>query len=675
MRRIEGFYNLPFPPLGTSPEEISRYLREQYQALQNWSYDLSQLIGETGPTGPTGDGTTGATGDTGPTGPPGPTGLAGSGGSGGVSSVIGTETETSADQAIFVDITGLSFPLLADHYYSFRFQLKWKTVSSNRSPVFGWNSPPAITTGWWKVESREFVDGASGHFHGSSIAFTDAINPQQTVDADTYVFAEVSGYIRPSEDGTLQLKYHTEFTTNTVTIEEGSLGTMLDCGTAGQTGSGGGDVGPTGPQGPTGPTGTDGSDGRTGPTGPSGITGEPGKTGSTGSTGPSGGPGPQGPTGPTGSTGPGGPTGPTGPAGAEEGDIIYGASPLPGWPRRKRIDLPVPTANLTDFPVEVPIIADADIGAACLATGYDLRFTAADGTTLLPYERESFAVAGGEATGIFWVKTDVAAAGTYIWCYYGNAVAADGADPEAVWDDDFKAVYHMKDSDTSHILDSTGNDNDGAKNGANDPAEADGKIGKGQDFDGDSGVINCGNGASLQFGAGSFSISGWINQSGYAGVLEKRSGGTGWIFACGPPYTYLLLPGVAYPFPGIATGWRYWSMTIDRATGLANLYVDGAFIQSADISGNTGTTDSAHDLWLGKSTDPTFVNGVMDEIRLSSIARSGEWIAYEYANMDAADGGLTWGAEETPVGWTRLPKGTDGQVLTLVSGLPAWVTL
>ena len=95
------------------------------------------------------------------------------------------------------------------------------------------------------------------------------------------------------------------------------------------------------------------------------------------------------------------------------------------WPHRKRIDLPVPTANLTDFPVEVPIIADAEIGATCRADGFDIRFTASDGTTLLDYERESFAVAGGEASGIFWVKSDVAAAGTYIWCYYGNPAAAD----------------------------------------------------------------------------------------------------------------------------------------------------------------------------------------------------------------------------------------------------------
>ena len=68
---------------------------------------------------------------------------------------------------------------------------------------------------------------------------------------------------------------------------------------------------------------------------------------------------------------------------------------MAAWPYRVLFALPIPTADLVDFPVKVPIVADADIGAECLATGYDLRFTAADGTTLLPYERESWAGGGG----------------------------------------------------------------------------------------------------------------------------------------------------------------------------------------------------------------------------------------------------------------------------------------
>ena len=59
---------------------------------------------------------------------------------------------------------------------------------------------------------------------------------------------------------------------------------------------------------------------------------------------------------------------------------------LGGWSFRKRIDIQTAylDANLTDFQLYVPITADADIGGECLATGHDIRFTAADGTTVLP---------------------------------------------------------------------------------------------------------------------------------------------------------------------------------------------------------------------------------------------------------------------------------------------------
>lgn len=168
-------------------------------------------------------------------------------------------------------------------------------------------------------------------------------------------------------------------------------------------------------------------------------------------------------------------------------EIHYRTDFLAGWSFRKRIDIQTAylDANLVDFPLYVSIVADADIGAECLATGYDIRFTASDGTSLLPYERESWSGGGGVAvTADFWVQASLSTSGTHIWCYYGKAGAVDGEDAEAVWDTGFKAVYHMDDDTTSSFLDSTAYGNDATKSAANEPIEADGKIGKGQSFDG-----------------------------------------------------------------------------------------------------------------------------------------------------------------------------------------------
>jgi len=55
---------------------------------------------------------------------------------------------------------------------------------------------------------------------------------------------------------------------------------------------------------------------------------------------------------------------------------------------------------------------------------------------------------------------------------------------ENVWDEHYKAVYHMADGvDNAHIYDSTSNNNDGTKKGANEPNQVAGMVGYAQDFD------------------------------------------------------------------------------------------------------------------------------------------------------------------------------------------------
>ena len=360
--------------------------------------------------------------------------------------------------------------------------------------------------------------------------------------------------------------------------------------------------------------------------------------------------------------------------------------PFPAdWTSRKRIDLPIPAADQVDFPAKVPIVADADIGAECLATGYDLRFVAADGVTLLSYERESFAVVAGEASGIFWVKTDVATTGTYIWCYYGNPDATDGENAEAVWDANFKAVYHMKDATTSTIADSTANNNHGTKDAANTPIEADGKIGKGQDFNSANNEnIDVADNATLDITA-ALAISLWVkpetNPAWAAAVTKGIS--TTWD---GHNYVLGLQAGRAagrwqgkgsiLADVGDALTLGAWSHIVfvvePGTTNALKLYKNGALIKQANRTGDPTPTDK--DLRLGSDSGAIggdHIDGIMDEIRISGAARTAAWIAYEYANMNPADGGLTWGAEESAANVTLPVTGNAGSAVvgTIVLGL------
>jgi hypothetical protein len=334
---------------------------------------------------------------------------------------------------------------------------------------------------------------------------------------------------------------------------------------------------------------------------------------------------------------------------------------LAAWPRRKLITLPLPTANLTDFPVCVKVNADAHIGAKARADGFDIRFTAADGVTLLPYERESFAVAGGAATGIFWVKSDVAMAGTSIFVYWGNSAAADVSSGPAVFDTE-AAVYHMNDLTTSTILDSTGNGNDGAKVGANEPIEAVGKIGKGQDFDGANDYIEIADDIS-QRGAAALTFKAWVwgggwdnaytalvakeLYDGYAVLIKSNGKISPWIQTVAPGYIYYDGPGSA-----LNTGeWNRIVITYDGTT--LRGYINGSLDYSASGgglgSGNIVFTPGEV-LRIGNSAvnGGREFDGLLDEVSLSSsTVPSADWVAYDFANQAPADGGLTWGAEET----------------------------
>jgi hypothetical protein len=85
------------------------------------------------------------------------------------------------------------------------------------------------------------------------------------------------------------------------------------------------------------------------------------------------------------------------------------------------------SADVNNFPVFIPIVSDADIGAACRADGFDVQFANADNSAALTFERlTGFAVASGEASGDFYVlvPTVTTADDTVIRCYYGNAGAS-----------------------------------------------------------------------------------------------------------------------------------------------------------------------------------------------------------------------------------------------------------
>ena len=305
---------------------------------------------------------------------------------------------------------------------------------------------------------------------------------------------------------------------------------------------------------------------------------------------------------------------------------------LSGYTTRKKItiDKSKIDSDLTDFPVLVKLTSSNFDFSKANSDGYDIRFTSADGTTLLKYERERHD--SDNEVAEYWVKIPSISSSedTIFYIYYRTEDTADGADPTNVWDSNFKGVWHMKDLTTSTIEDSTSNNNDGTKKAINEPVEVDGQIAKAQSFDGSNDYISTswnqltGNAArsiEVWFKTGSTSDSNWIswgtNNSNQLSQVGIWQGGLGYLGYANE----LTTPASAYA----DNAWHHLVVTFDGSA--MKLYLDSVEKNSKSTTLNTGTSN----LNIGRSiTVSNYYNGTLDEVRISGVARSSAWIKASY---------------------------------------------
>ncbi len=118
------------------------------------------------------------------------------------------------------------------------------------------------------------------------------------------------------------------------------------------------------------------------------------------------------------------------------------------WPYRQEITISATVTNsdLTDFPCLIRIVdAGNPVFTRAQADGDDLLFTAADGSTQLDHEIEEYDPIGGELFA--WVKVPLlsSANATTLYLYYGNGTTGSQEDVPGVWSNGYEAVYHLHD--------------------------------------------------------------------------------------------------------------------------------------------------------------------------------------------------------------------------------------
>jgi hypothetical protein len=263
-----------------------------------------------------------------------------------------------------------------------------------------------------------------------------------------------------------------------------------------------------------------------------------------------------------------------------------------------------------------------------------------------------------------WVKVPTVASGsdTELSLYYDkshlnnwNYINFVGtAVGKAVWDDNFVGVWHMNQDPTgsaSCIKDSTSNANHGTPGGSMTSGDlVDGKVGKALDFDGNDSITVAAD-STLKFGTGDFTIeSVFKTASATAQVLVgygDRADNPGWTaqFTNQGYAQFLIDDGTTQSYMGDtinhADGAFHLQSAVLNRSGNGILYIDSVIADTADISGSNLTLDTIdHDdieigrVWYNLSFT-NYMVGIIDEVRISNIARSASWIkATYYSNWD-----------------------------------------
>jgi hypothetical protein len=334
-----------------------------------------------------------------------------------------------------------------------------------------------------------------------------------------------------------------------------------------------------------------------------------------------------------------------------------------GWPNgysyRRAITIDhtkVANTDQSNFPVLVSgtysyLATVANGGKITNSNGYDIAFYSdANGNTPLYWEMEKYSATDGAA--VFWVKVPTLShtTDTVIYLFYGNSsVNTFQSTASSVWDSSFVGVWHL-----TSTADSTNAQNNLNVHGTTSAAPA--RIGTGRDFGGSGNYLQTESAASLGIGTGDFTMSLWVTTPYIAAQWKAAMGIGNW---SGP-----FNPGFYITGADDATQWGiyfYWEDAVPTGdTLLSNTWyyltvtrsgTSLTFTKNGSSSGLAVPTRSnaiADDYLTIGSIYGGFdeFDGIVDEVRVSNSARSGDWIAAEYANQSSPNTFYAIGAEQ-----------------------------
>lgn len=315
-----------------------------------------------------------------------------------------------------------------------------------------------------------------------------------------------------------------------------------------------------------------------------------------------------------------------------------------------------PGTALIDFPLLV-VLDDTRTARVLLDDGAGLRFR--QNGCVVPHEIEQLGAAGGDPM-LVWVRVSRFDDATELTVEYGGA--PDVASPARVWTPSYEGVWHLAEG---AALDASEHARDGTPVG--DLAINPGHVGTALELD-DTDREYVAVPAAASVSLPRLTVSAWVtldapslSTSGFSTIVTREyedtdrddfligvNGQGRYVFGLATNATDGVVVGPAFAFGA----WTHVAGTWDGVT--ARLYVDGELRAESDVAG-AALTASPTPVFLGagrnkissgprSNADDDYANGIVDEVRLESTARSAAWIAADVAST--SDAVITYGAIE-----------------------------
>ena len=289
------------------------------------------------------------------------------------------------------------------------------------------------------------------------------------------------------------------------------------------------------------------------------------------------------------------------------------------------------TAELTDFPMLVRLFKDGFDFKQAKPMGEDLRFASSAGTPLA-YQIDEWNPANGQAA--IWVRIPniKGNARQEIRLYWGKADAASESDGKAVFNESngYLSVWHMGDpvKDEVGTLESK---DQGTTASA-------GIIGSARHFSENHGIF-CGDKiTNYPTGASPHTSEAWVRpeaSNGHILAWGNEQGQGKLVMSVGsPPHVKVdAYFSEANVQGGSALPMGQWSQVVDTYTqGKALIYVNGVLDGEGQKSGPLKIQSPAR-LWIGGWYNKYNFVGDIDEVRVSKVARSADWVKLQYENQ------------------------------------------